>query len=62
MYGDTNLNHNQKKYGSTELELLGLTYAIGKLDNDLRGHKFKIYSDHKALGYLIHKKLDQLKP
>ena len=62
MYGGTNLKHNQKKYGSTELELLGLTYAIGKLDNYLRGHKFKIYSDHKALGYLIHKKIDQLKP
>ena len=28
----------------------------------MRGHKFKIYSDHKALGYLIHKKIDQLNP
>ena len=62
LYGGTNLKNNETKYGSTELELLGVTFAINKLDNYLRGHRFKLISDHTALGYLINKPIDKLKP
>lgn len=62
IYGGTSLKHNQKKFGSSELELLGVTYAIGKLDNYLRGRKFNLYTDHKALGYIIKKPIDKLRP
>ena len=39
-----------------------MIFAINKLDNYLRGHRFKLISDHKALGYLINKAIDILKP
>ena len=48
--------------GSTELEALGLTIAIKKLECYLRGRTFNLVTDHKALLYIMNKRMDELKP
>ena len=51
----------QRKLGSTELETLGVTIAVKKFDTYLRGRKFILITDHKALLYIMDKKMDELK-
>ena len=60
-YGSKNFNKYQQKLGSTELETLGLTIAVKKLDTYLRGRFFNIYTDHKAILHIMTKKMDELK-
>ena len=61
-YGSTCLRGNERKFGSSELELTGVCFAIKKLDVWLRGTKFILVTDHKSLTYMINKKLDEMRP
>ena len=61
-YGSTYLRDNQRKLGSSDLEITGIAFAIKKLDSWLRGHKFTLITDHKSLLYMINKNLDHFKP
>ena len=61
-YGSTFLRGNQRKMGSSDLELTGVVYAISKLDAWLRGKKFILVTDHKSLTFMINKNLDTMKP
>ena len=62
VYGSTHLRGNQKKMGSSDLELTGVCWALKKLDCFLRGVKFVLITDHKSLTYMVNKKLDEMKP
>ena len=61
-YGSTYLRDNQRKLGSSDLEITGIAFAIKKLDSWLRGHKFTLITDHKSSLYMINKNLDHFKP
>ena len=61
-YGSKNFNASQQKLGSTELEALGVTIAIKKLESYLKGRTFNLITDHKALLYIMIKEMDVLKP
>ena len=61
-YGSKNFNASQRKLGSTELETLGITIAVKKLETYLKGRTFNLVTDHKAVIYIMNKKLDELKP
>ena len=61
-YGSKNFDSSQQKLGSTELEALGLTIAVKKIDSYLRGRHFILITDHKALTYILNKRMDELKP
>ena len=61
-FGSKNFSKMQQKLGSTELETLGVTIAIKKLESYLRGRTFNLITDHKAILYILHKKMDELKP
>ena len=51
----------QRKLGSTELETPGVTIAVKKLDTYVRGRKLILITNHKALLYIMDKKVDELK-
>jgi hypothetical protein len=51
------LNHWQKSYGPTKLELLGVLTSITDCSSYLRSHHFVVESDHAALRPLIQKQL-----
>ena len=61
-YGSKNFSNAEQKQGSTELETLGITIALKKLETYLKGRSFNLITDHKALIYIMNKKLDDLKP
>ena len=61
-YGSKNFNKFQRKLGSTELEALGVTIAVKRLESYLKGRHFNLYTDSKSLVYVLNKKLDDLKP
>ncbi|KAL1364163.1 hypothetical protein AAHE18_03G198300 [Arachis hypogaea] len=52
-YGSRILNDAQKKYTTTEKELLAVVYAIDKFRSYLVGSKVIVYTDHAALKYLL---------
>ena len=48
-FGSKALNHWQRSYVPTKLELLGVATGITNLSNYLRGNRFVVECDHKAL-------------
>ena len=56
-FGSKVLNHWQKSYGPTKLELLGVVTSITDCSNYLRSHHFVVECDHAALRPLIQKQL-----
>ena len=61
-YGSTFLRENQRKFGSSDLEITGIAFAVKKLDSWLRGNKFTLITDYKGLLYMLKKRMDHLKP
>lgn len=43
------LTETERRYGISEKEMLAVFWGIKKFDYDLRGRKFKLITDHKAL-------------
>jgi len=56
-FGSKALNHWQKSYGPTKLELLGVVTSITDCSSYLRSHHFVVECDHAALRPLIQKQL-----
>lgn len=56
-FGSKSLNHWQKSYGPTKLELLGVVTSITDCSSYLRGRRFVVECDHQALRPLIAKQL-----
>lgn len=56
-FGSKSLNHWQKSYGPTKLELLGVVTSITDCSSYLRGNRFIVECDHQALRPLIEKQL-----
>ena len=56
-FGSKVLNHWQKSYGPTKLELLGVVTSITDCSNYLRSHHFVVECNHAALRPLIQKQL-----
>ena len=54
-YGSKSLNSYQQYYGPTKLELLGMVVSILDCNDYLRGAKFVVECDHKALQPLYQK-------
>lgn len=54
-YGSKSLNSWQQSYGPTKLELLGMVVSILECNDYLRGTKFTVECDHKALQPLFQK-------
>jgi hypothetical protein len=49
------LHDVEKRYPIMELELLALVYCLGKFRKYLVDHSFTVYTDNKALKYLLNK-------
>jgi hypothetical protein len=47
------LNPAETKYSTTELELLALIFAVKQFRCYLYGRRFKVYTDHRALKWLL---------
>ena len=45
------LNNAQRRYTTTERELLSIVETLKEYKNILLGHKIKVYTDHKNLVY-----------
>ena len=59
--GSRSLTDCETRYSATELELLGLTYAVKECNYYLLfGPKFKVFTDHKALEGLFLKRLGDI--
>lgn len=56
-FGSKGLSRWQKSYGPTKLELLGMVTSIMDCAQYLRGHKFYVECDHKALAPLYNNPL-----
>ena len=56
-FGSKALNHWQKSYGPTKLELLGVVTSITDCSSYLSSHHFVVECDHAALRPLIQKQL-----
>ncbi|CAG2243081.1 unnamed protein product [Mytilus edulis] len=56
-FGSKALNHWQRSYGPTKLELLGVVTSVTDCSSYLRGNEFIVECDHKALRPLIEKQL-----
>jgi transposase InsO family protein len=52
-YCSRQLNHAESKYSITELELLALLFAVKQFRCYLYGRQFKVYTDHRALKWLL---------
>ena len=48
-YASKKLTPSEMQYGITEKEMLGVFWGVKKFDYELRGRKFTIETDHKAL-------------
>lgn len=48
-YGTHKFKKAEKKYGITEKELLAIVLGVKRFDYRLRGKKFKVITDHRAL-------------
>ena len=51
-YGGRVLTDHEKRYSTTDKELLAVYFAVKKLEYYLIGHTFVVYTDHKPLVYL----------
>ena len=56
-FGSKALNHWQRSYEPTKLELLGVVTSITDLSSYLKGNRFVVECDHKVLRPLIEKQL-----
>jgi hypothetical protein len=52
-YCSRQLNSAESKYSITELELLALIFAVKQFRCYLYGRQFKVYTDHRALKWLL---------
>jgi hypothetical protein len=52
-YCSRQLNSAETKYSITELELLALIFAVKQFRCYLYGRQFKVYTDHRALKWLL---------
>ena len=43
------LTATEKRYGITEKEMLAIVWGIGKFEYELKGRKFRLVTDHRAL-------------
>ena len=50
------LSKSQKSYSATKRELLAIVWALHKFRSYLLGKKFTIYTDHRALTFLLRQK------
>src|SRR5690606_28290624 len=46
------LQKSERRYSATKKELLGIVFALKRFHTYLWGHKFTLYTDHRALVYL----------
>ena len=53
LFGGRTLNNAEKRYNTTDRELLGCFYAATKCKIYILGHPFIIYTDHKPLEHLL---------
>lgn len=51
-WGSRKLSPTEKRYGITEKEMLAVLWGVTNFDYELRGRKFHLVSDHKALKYI----------
>ena len=52
-YASRSLQRHEKNYGITELEALGVVWAVKRFRPYLYGHKCTVYTDHQALKSLL---------
>ena len=52
-YSSRTLQAHEKNYGATELEGLGVVWAVKHFRHYLYGHKCRVYMDHQALKALL---------
>lgn len=52
-YASRSLQPHEKKYGATEMEGLGVVWAIKHFRPYLYGHPCEVYTDHSALTSLL---------
>ncbi|HVH95668.1 MAG TPA: reverse transcriptase family protein, partial [Bacillus sp. (in: firmicutes)] len=52
-YDSRTLHTHEQNYDTTNLEALAVIWALGKFRHYLHGRKFKIYTDHSALVWLL---------
>ena len=52
-YASRSLQPSEKSYGISELEALGVVWALKKFRPYLLGHKTIVYTDHAALKALL---------
>ena len=52
-YSSRILQAHEKNYGATELEGLGVVWAVKHFRHYLYGHKCRVYTDHQALKALL---------
>jgi len=53
VYANRSLQEHEKRYGITELEGLGVVWAVKHFRTYLYGHQCDIYTDHEALKSLL---------
>ncbi len=51
-FGGRTSTNAEKRYATTDKELLGIHFACKKTEVYIRGHDFLVYTDHKPLTYL----------
>lgn len=49
------LSSSERNYGAPQRELLAVLFALRSFHVYLFGHKFKVYTDHKSLTYMLKK-------
>ena len=52
-YGSRTLQQHEKKYGATELEALGVAWAVKHFCHYLYGHRCYVFTDHESLKSLL---------
>ena len=52
-YGSRTLQQHEKKYGATELEALGVVWAVKHFRHYLYGHHCHVFTDHEPLKSLL---------
>ena len=52
-YASHSLKKHERNYGITELEGLGVVWAVGHFHTYLYGHKCTVYTDHEPLESLL---------
>jgi hypothetical protein len=56
VYASRNLNKAEKKYTTSEKELLAIVWGVKHFRPYLYGRKFKVASDHKPLTWIMNVK------